>query len=111
MRLQSTKIVVIGHHWSLVNYRTGCNTFIEYLLSISFSGKKIHSVEQKEKNDQNKQKFSLFRWQLMYTCSGLVDTDIRNGLYYVSEIWRSCWELVISLTCFGQHFPFGQVKI
>jgi hypothetical protein len=31
--------------------------FNEYLLSISFSGKKLHSHEQKEKNDQNKKKF------------------------------------------------------
>jgi hypothetical protein len=33
--------------------------FVEYLLSISFSGKKLHSGEQKEKNDQNKKKYEL----------------------------------------------------
>jgi hypothetical protein len=33
--------------------------FIEYLLSISFNGKKLHSGEQKDKNDQNKKKYEL----------------------------------------------------
>ena len=34
--------------------------FIEYLLSISFSGKKkLHSSEQREKNHQNKKKYEL----------------------------------------------------